>query len=122
MKQLYIKNNYIIRRAYKSVNAYDGVDSIYFILADGTVIFVDGTEMKENPAYKIVPNLKNKVYRYGGICKKCNSFMIGEQYNNKLDWRFYCVECNLELIYSDNKVDEIVYNALCILDDEIFND
>jgi hypothetical protein len=118
MNSLYLKDNYIIRRAYKTINNDGGIEKVYFIIADGTVIFVDGTELKVNPANKMVSNLKTSIIRYGGKCS-CGNIVLGRQYGSRLEWEFKCVECQYSFTCSDNRVDQIVYNALNDLDIEI---
>jgi hypothetical protein len=119
MKLLYLKDNFLIRAAYKTINEYDGTDELYFILSDGTVIYVDGRSIKDNPAYKVMPNLKSDILRYGGKCS-CGNLIVGKQVNNdKKNWNFYCIKCQNNILYSDNKVDEIVYNALLELEKEL---
>jgi len=118
MRSLYLKDNFLIRAAYKITNEYDGTDKIYFILSDGTVIYVDGTKTKENPAYKVIIDLKLDILKYGGKCS-CGNLIIGKQVKNHKDWNFYCINCSNNILYSDNKVDEIVFNALEELEKEL---
>jgi hypothetical protein len=111
MKELNLKDNSVIKKAYQIIGEHESISRVYFVLWDGSVICVNGS-IKENPACKILPNLKTDIARYGGECHSCNKgIIVGRQYN-RMEWYFNCVECDKEVVYSDNQVDEIVFNAL----------
>lgn len=117
MKKINIKDNFIIKASFKVTNEYDGVDKIYFVLADGNVICVDGTNLMANPSYKNFSNLKYDILKFGGICS-CGELIIGKQSNNKMNWDFNCIKCSYSISYSDNKLDEFVYNQLSKIEED----
>lgn len=118
MKRINIKDDFLIKAAYKSINEHDGIDKVYFILADGNVIYVDGTNIKENPSYKVFSNLKAEVLKYGGICD-CGALIVGKQSNDKKSWDFNCIECSYSITYSDHKLDMFVHDMLLKLEKEL---
>jgi hypothetical protein len=117
MKKINVKDNFIIKASFKVINEHDGVDKIYFVLADGSVIFVDGTSLMANPSNKILSNLRYDILKYGGICS-CGELIIGKQSNNKINWDFSCIKCSYKISYSDNKLDEFVYNQLLKIEED----
>ncbi|MCK9442723.1 MAG: hypothetical protein M0Q13_15035 [Methanothrix sp.] len=117
MRNIYVKDNFLIKAGYKTINEHDGIEKVYFILADGNVIFVDGTNIKENPSYKIFSNLKTEILKYGGICD-CGALIVGKQSNDKSSWDFNCIECSYNITYSDHKLDDFVHDMLLKLENE----
>jgi len=117
MKEISVKDNFLIMGAYKTLNEHDGIDRVYYVLSDGNVIFVDGTSFKENPSYKTFSNLKTGVLKYGGKCS-CGGLIVGKQ-TDKNNWDFNCIECIYSISYSDNKLDEFVYDMLIKLENEL---
>lgn len=117
MKKINIKDDFIIKASFKVINTYDGIDKIYFVLVDGNVICVDGTCFMPNPSHQAFSNLRHDILKYGGICS-CGELIVGKQSNNKINWDFSCIKCSYRVSYSDNKLDEFVYNQLSKIEED----
>jgi len=118
VRQVYVKDNFLVKRSYKQINEFGGIEALYYILADGSVIFVR-SGFKGVPTYHFVGDLGGGVGRFGGFCPNGDGgILIGDQVNGNKEWEFECIECKYLKVYSDNIVDEIVHNAICDVENE----
>lgn len=119
LREHYINNAFFIKKVYKHFNNFDGIDEVFFVLANGEVINVKSL-FKDTPDFKKISDLSIKIMVFGGYCSKDNNgIMIGTELKSEGKWRFKCSECENEFYISDNKVDEHIYNSLCLLDGKL---
>lgn len=114
-------DSFLIKRIYRKFNNFDGIDAVYFIIADGTVISVN-SHIKDTPEYKSINDLSFRTLRFGGFCSKNDGgMMVGLESKSEMKWKFKCLDCGHEVIIDDKKVDEHVHNSLCLLEkDDLF--
>jgi len=118
VRQIEVKDNSIVKRAYKQQNEFNCIDSVYYILLDGSVI-ISRLSYKSAPNHKLIPGIEGSVGKFGGFCPNNDGgIMIGKQFNKGEEWEFECIECNYIKVYSDNKMDEMVFDCIFDLEEE----
>lgn len=118
VRQVQLKDKYFIKRAYKQQNEFGGIEVLYFILADGSVIFVK-SGFKGVPTYHLVGDLQGGIGRFGGFCPNGDGgILIGIEKNKGEEWEFRCIECDYHKVYSDNAIDQLAHNAISAIEKE----